>query len=90
MLRFIAKLWKRKPYLKLSFRRSVICLARILTNCGIDLDAPVAGFPGSARERWFGSLRGLSQPPPKNDPWLGSFYLDELTSLDDPYRYERW
>ncbi|MGQ9731414.1 MAG: glycoside hydrolase family 2 TIM barrel-domain containing protein [Candidatus Zipacnadales bacterium] len=31
-----------KPYLKLSYRRAAIALARILTNCGIALDGPAA------------------------------------------------
>ena len=70
--------WKDKPYLKLSKRRAVISLARILTNCGVRLPAPVA-------ER-------LAAPPAQAGErrWLDSFYLDEPTSLDDPYRYERW
>lgn len=70
--------WKDKPYLKLSKRRAVIILARILTNCGVRLSAPVA-------ER-------LASPPAQASEkrWLDSFYLDEPTSLDDPYRYERW
>jgi beta-galactosidase len=70
--------WKEKPCLKLSKRRAIISLARILTNCGVCLSAPVterlAAPPAQAGER----------------RWLDSFYLDEPATLDDPYRYERW
>ena len=34
----------------------------------------------------------LAAPPAQAGErrWMDSFYLDEPTSLDDPYRYERW
>lgn len=76
--------WKDKPYLKLSYRRAVISIARILTNCGVRLEAPVGNLlKGALPPEMVGSSG-------KSGLWLNSYYLDEPTTLDDPYRYERW
>lgn len=69
---------KDKPYLKLSHRRALLSIGRILTYCGVELKAPVAELMGTPF---------ASEKPAR---WLSSYYVDETTSLDDPYRYERW
>lgn len=79
-----------KPYLRLSRRHALISIGRILTNCGVEMGAPVASLLGTHRDSLFKIPR---QAPAETDMpgrWLKSYYLDEPTSLDDPYRYERW
>ena len=75
--------WKDKPYLKLSCRRALISIARILTNCGVHLGAPVAELLAAPADTPVGGSGQTGR-------WLNSFYLDKPTTLDDPYRYERW
>jgi len=63
-----------KPYMRTSKRHANAMAARLLSNLGAELHAPL-------NER-------LLQAEEKE--WLKSFYLDVPEAGDDPYRYYRW
>ncbi|MBN1676062.1 MAG: hypothetical protein JXR37_33770 [Kiritimatiellae bacterium] len=69
-------------YARPSYKRACTALSRILANAGVRLEAPLA--------------QRLRAPlPPDADVansrrWLDSYYADEPSKNDDPYRFRKW
>ncbi len=70
--------YRKKPYLRTSYRRNVFLVSRILHNLGAPARTPL--------------LERLSKPAALKAPgaWLKSYYVQEPVAEDDPYRYYRW
>ena len=69
-----------KIYLKLTHNRTCTLLSRVLANCGVPMDSRLV-------EYWSTPVASAEGKDPR---WLHSYYLDQPTADDDPYRYDRW